>query len=86
MSITAPAGYKPLDSESLCQYLEDKLPHNLELGGKPNQWTITEVGDGNLNLVFVVQGLNKAIVVKQALPYVRAAGESWRLSLSRAFF
>ena len=49
-------------------------------------WRVTEVGDGNLNLVFVVTGERGRIVVKQALPYVRAAGESWPLSLDRAFF
>ncbi|PNI02146.1 S-methyl-5-thioribose kinase [Vibrio diazotrophicus] len=86
MSNTVPAGYTPLNSESVPQYLHGKLSSDLELGGEPNQWTVSEVGDGNLNLVFIVQGLAKTIVVKQALPYVRAAGESWQLSLTRAFF
>jgi 5-methylthioribose kinase len=45
-----------------------------------------EVGDGNLNLVFIVTGERGRVVVKQALPYVRAAGESWPLSLNRAYF
>lgn len=44
-----------------------------------------EVGDGNLNLVFIVtdkQG--KGIVLKQALPYVRLVGPSWPMSPDRA--
>lgn len=86
MSNTVPDGYTPLNSESLPKYLQGRLPSGLNLGGEPSQWTVTEVGDGNLNLVFIVQGLNKTIVVKQALPYVRAAGEGWQLSLTRAFF
>ncbi len=86
MSNTVPAGYAPLNSDSLPQYLVNKLPTHLSLGGAPEQWTVTEVGDGNLNLVFIVEGTEKTIVVKQALPYVRAAGESWQLSLTRAFF
>ena len=54
-------------------------------------WTHTrlesrEVGDGNLNLVFIVEGHKGAAVVKQALPYVRLVGESWPLPLKRSFF
>jgi 5-methylthioribose kinase len=47
---------------------------------------VREVGDGNLNLVFIVSGLAGAAVVKQALPYVRLVGDSWPLPLNRAFF
>jgi len=54
--------------------------------GEPGGWRATEVGDGNLNLVFIVTGERGRVVVKQALPYVRAAGESWPLSLNRAYF
>jgi 5-methylthioribose kinase len=86
MSNTVPVGYTPLNSQSLPNYLETKLPDDLDLGGDPEQWIVTEVGDGNLNLVFIVKGQSKTIVVKQALPYVRAAGEGWQLSLTRAFF
>ena len=86
MSNTVPSGYTPLNSESLPKYLQTKFSNNLVLGGEPSQWKVKEVGDGNLNLVFIVEGLSKTIVVKQALPYVRAAGESWQLSLTRAFF
>ena len=45
-----------------------------------------EVGDGNLNLVFIVEGDRGGAVVKQALPYVRLVGESWPLPLKRSFF
>ncbi len=56
------------------------------LGGEPASWAITEVGDGNLNLVFIVKGARGGIAVKQALPYVRLVGESWPLPLSRAHY
>ena len=49
-------------------------------------WKVREVGDGNLNLVFVVEGPKSGVVLKQALPYVRLVGESWPLSVRRAFF
>lgn len=86
MTNTIPDGYVPQTCETLPYYLSDKLPQNLILGGKPETWKVTEVGDGNLNLVFIVSGNERTIIVKQALPYVRAAGESWKLSINRAFF
>ena len=49
-------------------------------------WRIREVGDGNLNLVFIVEGPAAGVVVKQALPYVRLVGESWPLPLERSWF
>ena len=45
-----------------------------------------EVGDGNLNLVFIVEGPAGDLCVKQALPYVRLVGEGWPLDLKRAWF
>jgi len=54
--------------------------------GDPASWTVEEVGDGNLNLVFIVRGAAGAVVVKQALPYVRLVGDSWPLPLYRAFY
>ena len=54
--------------------------------GPPATWQVREVGDGNLNLVFIVTGAAGALIVKQALPYVRLVGESWPLPLERAFF
>ena len=56
------------------------------LGGSPTDWSIGEVGDGNLNLVFIVKGTKSGIAVKQALPYVRLVGESWPLPLSRSHY
>ncbi len=54
--------------------------------GPAASWKVREVGDGNLNLVFIVEGADGAAVVKQALPYVRLVGESWPLPLKRSFF
>jgi 5-methylthioribose kinase len=56
------------------------------LGGRPESWRVREVGDGNLNLIFIVQGADGSVCVKQALPYVRVAGTSWPMTLERAFF
>ncbi len=56
------------------------------IGSDTAQWTVREVGDGNLNLVFIVEGPHGAVVVKQALSYVRLVGDSWSLPLKRSFF
>lgn len=86
MSSSVPVGYVPQTTESLPAYLAEKLPATLKLGGEPDQWKIKEVGDGNLNMVFIVEGADKTIIVKQALPWLRAGGEGWPLSLTRAGF
>jgi 5-methylthioribose kinase len=51
--------------------------------------TSTEVGDGNLNLVFIIKNEanpKQAVIAKQALPYLRVAGDSWPLSRERMRF
>ena len=86
MALSVPPGYRSLDAESLISYLVDVEGVGEQLGGKPEQWRVREVGDGNLNFVFIVEGPAGGVCVKQALPYVRAAGESWPMPLERAFF
>ena len=45
---------------------------------------VAEVGDGNLNLVFVCEdGNGDGICLKQSLPYVRLVGEGWPLTPER---
>jgi len=86
MTLSTPAGYRPLDDGSLRRFLADLPDLAAKLGGAPADWSIVEVGDGNLNLVFLIDGPAGSLCVKQSLPYVRAAGESWPLPLDRAFF
>ena len=86
MTLSTPAGYRPLDDASLRAFLAVLPDLAARLGGTPSEWHVVEVGDGNLNLVFLVEGPAGALCVKQSLPYVRAAGESWPLPLDRAFF
>jgi 5-methylthioribose kinase len=75
-----------LHEADLRDYLAQQPSITAQLGGSPQAWSISEVGDGNLNLVFIVKGMNKGIAVKQALPYVRLVGESWPLPLSRSHY
>lgn len=45
---------------------------------------VDEVGDGNLNLVFVCRDADgRGICLKQSLPYVRLVGEAWPLTPDR---
>lgn len=79
-------GYAPLDSETLPSRLVSLPVVTEQLGEDIRTWKVREVGDGNLNLVFIVQSGTASIVVKQALPYVRLVGDSWPLPLSRSFY
>lgn len=80
-----PENYQIHTVETLPYYLAERVDINL-LSGTPDEWVVQEVGDGNLNLVFIVSSNDRKLVVKQAVPYVRAAGESWPLALTRIFF
>ncbi len=80
------ARYRMLDPQGLLALIADLQDVRALLGGAPPSWQVREVGDGNLNLVFIVEGPDGSVCVKQALPYVRAAGSSWPMSLQRAFF
>ncbi len=81
-----PAGYRPHNPDSLRGYLAERPALAARLGGTAALWRIQEVGDGNLNLVFLIHGPGGSLCAKQALPYVRLVGESWPLPLSRAHF
>jgi 5-methylthioribose kinase len=78
--------YRALNDGSLPQVLAEVPAVNDLLGGDPLSWKVEEVGDGNLNLIFIVKGQKTGVVVKQALPYVRLVGESWPLPLSRSYY
>ncbi|SFV55946.1 5-methylthioribose kinase [hydrothermal vent metagenome] len=62
-----------LNIEVIKNYLED---------GKIE---ISEIGDGNLNFVYIVSNVSngKSLIVKQAVPYLRIAGEGFPLSRER---
>ncbi|BFH15508.1 hypothetical protein J6TS7_21230 [Paenibacillus dendritiformis] len=87
--MTYHTAYRPLsleDAVALARGIEGLFPPDLPLHCE-------EIGDGNLNLVFRVIGVAEGtdestsprrIIIKQALPYAKVAGESWPLTLDRA--
>ena len=86
MPLATPPGYHALNETSVRTFLAGLPGIPARLGGEPSAWEVHEVGDGNLNLVFLVNGPSGAVCVKQSLPYVRAAGESWPMPLERTWF
>ncbi|WP_086651441.1 S-methyl-5-thioribose kinase [Acetobacter cibinongensis] len=82
---TPQSAYRTVDAEGVRAYVA-KLPHlAARLGGNPADWTIREVSDGNLNMVFLAHGPNGGLCLKQALPHVRV-DPSWKMPLDRTFF
>ena len=84
--VDTPSTYRILDIDTVPEFIGSLPEIRALLGGQPESWRVHEVGDGNLNLIFIVQGRDGSICVKQALPYVRVAGTSWPMTLERAFF
>jgi len=84
--LETPASYRMLDSSTVSALIASLPQLGARLGGAAHDWHVHEVGDGNLNLVFIVQGASGSLCVKQALPYVRVAGTSWPMTLERAYF
>src|SRR5579859_3070230 len=84
--IETPSTYRILNADSVPPLIAALPEIRDKLGGRPESWRVHEVGDGNLNLVFIVQGAGGSVCVKQALPYVRVAGTSWPMTLERAYF
>lgn len=81
-----PKDFLALTPESLPKRLVTLAALTRTLGSDSSIWRVREVGDGNLNLVFIVESDLGSVVVKQALPYVRLVGESWPLPLKRSYF
>ncbi len=80
--------YRALDSTTVVDYLRGQpvLAAHLPLDAPLHA---SEVGDGNLNQVFIVRSDSEpaqTVVLKQALPYLRVAGESWPLTRERMRF
>ena len=76
------ADYEILTPETIPAYI-DSVPN---LAGIVDTSTleVAEVGDGNLNLVFVCRdAAGNGICLKQSLPYLRVVGEAWPLTPER---
>ncbi len=78
------ADYEFLTVDTVADYLRER-PKLAEIVDPANLVNVAEVGDGNLNLVFLAHDANgNGICLKQSLPYVRMTGEGWPMTPDRA--
>lgn len=79
--------YKILDKDSIVEYLNtiDSIKNYFGV----DDLYIDEIGDGNLNYVFIIKSIKnpqRALILKQAVPYLRCIGEDYPLSRERMTF
>ncbi|HMQ54725.1 MAG TPA: S-methyl-5-thioribose kinase [Anaerolineae bacterium] len=77
--------YHPLDESTVIPFVKAR-PAMAKVFARFDRLVVQEVGDGNLNLVFIVQNEanpEESIILKQALPFLRVAGDSWPLTRER---
>lgn len=77
--------------EYIIQYLVEKSKTNdalIKVLGSPSkqEWKAKECGDGNINYIFIVEGCDGSVVVKQAPPFIRLVGPDWQLKQQRLTF
>ena len=62
--------YSALTLEELPKRLSQISAITDQIGTNFSEWNVTEVGDGNLNLVFIVIGSKGKIVIKLSLIHI----------------
>jgi len=81
--------YKILNSDLVKEYI-DKTHEIRSLLLDSNEHIdrikVCEIGDGNLNFVYVAKSSKKSIILKQAVPFLRCVGEEYPLSRIRMTF
>ena len=80
--------YEILTKETIVDYLK-KTESMRKFFSSFDALDIEEVGDGNLNFVYKITNQKQpteTVVLKQAVPYLRCAGETWPLSKERMNF
>ena len=77
--------YRQLSIESISGYLKG-IPEMNRVFSSFNDLEIREIGDGNLNYVYLITNkrqTHESVALKQAVPYLRIVGESWPLPKER---
>lgn len=79
--------YKELDVNSILGFVQnlDSVKHYFG----NDTLNVAEIGDGNLNYVYIIKSNEdpkKALIVKQAVEYLRCVGEEYALSRKRMSF
>jgi len=77
--------YRQLTAETIPDYLRS-LPEMQNVFSGFDDLDVNEIGDGNLNFVFIVRNVqapHETVVVKQAVPFLRVVGDAWPLPRER---
>jgi 5-methylthioribose kinase len=77
--------YTTLTRETVSDYAIN-IARCKEILGNGDNLTVSEIGDGNLNYVYRINRSDdpsRSIILKQSVPYLRMAGESWPLNKNR---
>jgi len=77
--------YQALNEATILEYVKTR-PALASILPPTARITAREVGDGNLNTVYILQNADdpgQGLVIKQALPYLRVLGEGWVLTRER---
>lgn len=79
--------YQVLNMNTVVDYIRN-TPRLFDYFDK-NEVNVQEIGDGNLNFVFLITSSinpHKQLILKQSIPYLRCAGESFPLEKERIYF
>ena len=81
--------YKILNNDLIKEYI-DETPEIrsllLDSSESIDKIEVCEIGDGNLNFVYMVKSSKKSVILKQAVPFLRCVGEEYPLSRLRMSF
>jgi 5-methylthioribose kinase len=82
----ADADFKALSRNDVSVLLSSIPGIDQIVGYAPEKYAVREVGDGNINYVYIVDGDLGGVVVKQAPPVLRVVGDAWPLPPTRIGF
>uniref|UniRef100_A0A1D1ZU24 Methylthioribose-1-phosphate isomerase n=1 Tax=Auxenochlorella protothecoides TaxID=3075 RepID=A0A1D1ZU24_AUXPR len=76
---------QPLGRQGVREFVSQRPELAVHVGepSTASEWDVREVGDGNINFVYIVTGPAGALCLKQSLPYVRMVGAGWPLTQAR---
>jgi 5-methylthioribose kinase len=61
------AKFHKLDVQNAAKYVESLSQVASLLGGSSSEWKVEEIGDGNMNFVFIIRGTQNSVIIKQVL-------------------
>ena len=81
--------YKILNNDLIKEYIDETPKIRsllLDSSESIDKIEVCEIGDGNLNFVYMVKSSKKSVILKQAVPFLRCVGEEYPLSRLRMSF